>query len=506
MIKRYIILPLVLLASLAKAQQKPNIVVILSDDHAYQTISAYGSRYASTPNIDRIAKEGAILNRAYVTNSLCGPSRAVILTGKYSHKNGFKQNVGGVAFDASQDNFARELQLAGYQTAWIGKYHLESQPEGFSYWEILPGQGRYYNPEFIEMNGEKVRRNGYVTNVVSDLAESWLDKRDKTKPFCLVIGHKATHRNWMPDTADLGRYDKVNFPLPANFYDDYAGRKAAQAQNMTIAQTMLVDKDLKMFPEGEKDRSLAPMNPAQRTRYKAYYDSIRADFESRHLTGKSLIEWKYQRYMRDYLSTAAALDRNVGRILDYLDQHQLSKNTLVIYMSDQGFFMGEHGWFDKRFMYEESFRTPMLVRYPGVIKPGTASNDFILNLDIAPTLLDAAHAAIPAGMQGRSFLPLLSGRQAQGRDAMYYHYYEAAVHLVSPHFGIRTQRYKLIRFYERVNSWELFDLEKDPKEMNNLYGKKGYEEITRNLKSQLKNLIVQYQDDEALNIFNTPVK
>lgn len=502
MIKRQIFLLLLLINVCVKAQQQPNIILIVSDDHSYQSISAYGNKLISTPNIDRIANEGVRMNKAYVTNSLCGPSRAVLLTGKYSHKNGFKENDPKKPFNGSQDNFAKQLQKVGYQTAWIGKYHLESNPQGFNYWHVLPGQGKYYNPDFIDMSGKKMQYNGYVTNVVSDLSEKWMDARDKSKPFCLVIGHKATHRNWMPDTADLGRYEKINFPLPANFYDDYAGRKAAQEQEMSIEKSMNIAADLKVFEEGTKKAIFGALNPMQLKRYKAFYDSIRNDFNARNLSGKALVKWKYQRYMRDYLATAASLDRNIGRILDYLDKHKLSNNTLVVYMSDQGFFMGEHGWFDKRFMYEESFRTPMLVRYPRVIKPGSITNNFVLNLDLAPTFLEAAKAKIPIDMQGKSFLPQLNNKKEQGRDIMYYHYYEATVHHVSPHFGVRNKRYKLIRFYKNVNSWELFDLEKDPAEMNNLYGKKGYEQIANNLKKQLKQQIANYEDHEAMSIFN----
>lgn len=483
-----------LMQVLSFAQQKPNIVIILSDDHAFQAISAYGGRLAQTPNIDRIARQGVIFKRAYVTNSICGPSRAVILTGKYSHKNGFKDNENS-RFNGSQHSFAKQLQAGGYQTAWIGKWHLETKPQGFDFWRILPGQGSYYNPDFLMMDSSKQRFEGYATNVIEDMAEDWLNKRDTTKPFCLVIGHKATHRAWEPDTTDLGRYDNVQFPLPDNFYDPYTNRQAATVQDMTIAKTMRMDYDLKMPDTGGLRRNTGRMNNAQRTRYNAYYDSIAADLQRRHLSGNALTEWKYQRYMRDYLSTAAALDRNIGRTLDYLDQHGLSKNTIVIYLSDQGFYLGEHGWFDKRFMYEESFRTPMVMRYPGVIKPGTQSTEMVMNLDIAPTLLDAAGMAIPAEMQGQSVLPLF--KKGKGREAMYYHYYENGEHSVSPHFGIRTKRYKLIRFYEKVDTWELYDLERDPQEMHNLYGQKGYEKITADLKAALKKLIDQYEDAEA---------
>jgi arylsulfatase A-like enzyme len=483
-----------------QAQEKPNIVVIISDDHAYQAISAYGSELMATPNIDRIAEEGVRFDKAYVTNSICGPSRATILTGKYSHENGFKDNENS-HFDSSQDSFAKQLQANGYQTAWIGKYHLGEDPEGFDYWQILPGQGHYFNPDFIMMDGSRKIEEGYVADLVEDAAEEWLDQRDKSKPFCLVIGHKATHRTWMPDTVDLGMFDDVEFPLPENFYDNYEGREAAQVQDMTISETMLMAYDLKMYPENTKDGNVTRMNPAQRRKYAEYYEPIQNDLEARNLSGKALAEWKYQRYLRDYLSTAASMDRSIGRTLGYLDVHGLTDNTLVIYLSDQGFYLGEHGWFDKRFMYEESFRTPMVMRFPGVVQAGSVSDDFVMNLDVAPTLLDAAGVAIPADMQGKSMLSVLSGRK-NGRQALYYHYYENGEHAVSPHFGIQTDRYKLIRFYKRVNSWELYDLKNDPSEMNNLYGNKRYKKIAEDMKTRLQALIDEYDDEDAKKILD----
>lgn len=481
------------------AQKRPNILIILSDDHAYQAIGAYGNKMMQTPAIDRLAKEGVLFKKAYVTNSICGPSRAVILTGKYSHKNGFKDNENS-SFYSSQNTFIKELTKGGYQTAWVGKWHLETKPQGFTYWQVLPGQGQYYNPDFILMDSSKKRIEGYATNIIEDLAEDWLNKRDTSKPFCLVIGHKATHRTWMPDTTDMGRFDNVTFPLPQNFYDDYKGRKAAAVQDMTIAKTMRLDYDLKMFASDSTENaqaSIARMNPAQRAKFDTYYKTIYQDFKSKNLSGNALAEWKYQRYMRDYLSTAASLDRNIGRALAYLDEHNLTNNTLVIYLSDQGFYLGEHGWFDKRWMYEESFRTPMVMRYPGVAKPRSVNNNFVMNLDIGPTALQAAGLAVPNDMQGQSFLPLLKDKNAKGRTAMYYHYYENGEHSVSPQFGIRTKRYKLIRFYTRVNGWELYDLKKDKSEMNNVYGKKGYERLTADLRKQLDGLIDQYEDSDA---------
>lgn len=485
--------------------QRPNIVLIVSDDHSYQTISAYGSKFMQTPNIDRIAKEGVRFDKAYVTNSICGPSRAVILTGKYSHKNGFKDNANS-SFDGTQNTFIKALTKTGYQTAWIGKWHLQTNPQGFSYWQVLPGQGSYYNPDFLMMNGERKRVEGYVSDIVEDAAEKWLNQRDTSQPFCLVIGHKNTHRTWMPDIKDLRMFNQSTFPLPANFYDSYETRAAAAVQDMTINKTMQLGYDLKMFDskeEEDKEFSIKQMTSAQRQAYMAFYDSINADLKSKKLGGKALVEWKYQRYMQDYLATAASLDRNIGRTLDYLDKHDLTKNTIVIYVSDQGFYMGEHGWFDKRFMYEESFRTPMVMRYPGVIKSGTINNQMVMNLDLGPSILDAAGIKVPSDMQGKSFLPLVKGSSKKGKNAMYYHYYENGEHAVSPHFGISTGRYKLIRFYTRVNTWELFNLEKDPSEMLNIYGKKGYDKITAELKKQLAQLIEQYEDVEAKMIMES---
>lgn len=488
-----------------QAQKRPNIVLIISDDHSYQTISAYGSKLIKTPGIDRIAQEGARFDHAYVTNSICGPSRAVIVTGKYSHKNGFKDNETS-HFDASQRTFVSELTRNGYQTALIGKWHLGDQPQGFSYFKIFPGMGQYYNPDFINMDGSRVRVEGYGTTLAEDFAEEWLDGRDTTKPFCLILGQKGVHRTWVPDIQDFGKFDNVVFPIPPTFYDDYSGRKAAAVQDMTIEKTLLMGYDLKMFDSAaQKDKMgyIARMNPAQRAAFDAYYDPIYADLKSRQLSGRALTEWKFQHYMRDYLSSVLSLDRNIERTLNYLDAHNLTDNTIVIYLSDQGFYMGEHGWFDKRWMYEESFRTPMVIRYPGVVKPGSVHNQFILNLDIGPTLLEAAGLKIPEDMQGASFLPLLKGEKTGWRDAMYYHYYENGEHSVSPHFGVRTERYKLIRFYKRVDSWELYDLKKDPNEMHNIFGQKGTRKITSKMMQRLMDLIIKYDDKEAMQIFKT---
>lgn len=493
----------------AQAGQRPNIIFIFSDDHAYQAIGAYGNKLAKTPNLDRLANEGALFTNSFVTNSICGPSRATLLTGKYSHLNGYKRND-RTLFNTDQTLFSKVLQQSGYQTAWIGKMHLNSLPVGFDYWNILPGQGRYYNPDFISQPQDTTRYKGYVSDLITQFSTEWLEKRDDTKPFFLIVGHKATHREWSPALQDLGAYDDVEFPLPANFYDDYKDRFAAREQDMTIDKTMRLREDLKVRPDFEKGWLYGHFDPEQKKVFKAYYDKVASDLEAKNLTGKALVEWKYQRYMKDYLATANGLDRNIGRLLDYLDKSGLAKNTIVVYASDQGFYLGEHGWFDKRFMYEESMKTPLLVRYPGVVKPGTKLDQMVLNIDWAPTMLDMAGAKIPPDMQGKSFLPILKAPQSAKvpwRKEVYYHYYEfPEPHHVYPHFGIRTQRYKLIYFYGGADSWELFDLQKDPQEMDNIYGKAGTEKLTTDLKGMLKKLMMEYKDQEALTLLATAKK
>lgn len=487
----------VLAIRLHAQDKKPNILFIISDDHALQAIDTYSGQYGITPNIDRIGKEGAVFRNAFVTNSICAPSRAVLLTGKYSHINGHRDNRS--TFDAAQDVFARRLQRAGYNTAWIGKWHLEAYPQGFDHWNILPGQGFYYNPDFISMRGDTSRIEGYCTDVITDLSLEWLDRREKDKPFCLVVGEKATHRTWMPDLQDLGTFDDKKFRLPDTFWDNYVGRKAAQKQFMTI-ETLRLNYDLKLQADtGFGKANYRRFTPEQKEKWDAYYNGVERDFNQRTLSGKALTEWKFQRYMRDYLSTARSLDRNIGRLLDYLEQNGLKENTIVVYTSDQGFYLGEHRWFDKRFMYEESMRMPLVMRYPGKVNPGTDISEMVVNIDFAPTLLSIAGAELPPAIQGQSFLPLLEGQKNNWRDAVYYHYYEYPdEHKVMPHFGIRTKRHKLIRFYGDGDFWELYDLEKDPQEMRNLYGKRQYEKLTGELKASLTALIRDYNDREAL--------
>ena len=477
--------------------KRPNIIFIFSDDHAYQAISAYGSTLVQTPNIDRLANEGAILKNQLVTNSICGPSRATLLTGKYSHKNGYKTNEN--RFDLIQMLFTTQLRKAGYYTGWVGKWHLGSLPtRELDYFNILPGQGHYYNPDFIRQNGDTVRHEGYVTDIITSLAKDFIEQQDTDKPFFLVVGHKATHREWMPDLQDLGTYDTVDFPIPETFYDDYESREAASDQDMSIDKTMVLRQDLKVGQEF-KGRYTAE----QVIQLSDYYGKISKQFAEKKLEGKELVEWKYQRYLKDYLSTAKSLDRNIGELLDYLDEIGLAENTVVIYASDQGFYLGEHGWFDKRFIYEESLKTPFVLRYPGVVKAESVIENLILNIDWAPTLLDLAGADIPADIQGQSFLPLLANEQGSipWREAGYYHYYEfPEPHHVHPHFGIRTDRYKLVRFYGELNNWELFDLQKDPNELSNVFEHPDYEGIRENMQQKLDALILQYEDKEAEHV------
>lgn len=498
----FITLLFLLFNGFAQSKQ-PNILVIFSDDHAQQTISAYGSKLMQTPGIDRIAKEGALFTNTFVTNSICAPARAVLLTGKYSHLNGLKDNAPGRYFNGEQEQVQKILQQANYQTAWIGKWHLQSIPKGFDYWKILPEQGNYFQPDFIGMPNDTARYRGYATNLISDFSIDWLNKRDNSKPFFLVVGEKATHRNWMPDTADLGAFDNQDFPYPANFFDDYQNRKAASNQDMTISQTMVLGNDLKLGIDYSKPGMFGRMNASEKKVYEAYYKKIKAEYDLIKGDSLAVVKWKYQRYLKDYLATAKSLDRNIGRILDYLDKAHLAENTIVIYASDQGFYMGEHGWFDKRFMYEESLRTPFVMRYPGVIKPGTIIPNMVVNIDFAPSILGIAGLPVPASMQGLNIVPLLKKEPMikPWRNSMYYHYYEfPEPHRVAPHFGIRTERFKLIRFYGADNSWEFFDLKNDPSEMKNLATEMSSQKNIQQLKKELLALAKQFMDQEAIDI------
>lgn len=482
---------LVIASTWSAAATPPNIVFLFADDHAYQAISAYGSERNTTPNIDRLAEEGMRFDRCVVTNSICGPSRACILTGKYSHLNGFYGN--GDRFDGAQQTLPKLLQQAGYQTAIIGKWHLESDPTGFDFWKVLPGQGRYYSPVFLSAEG-KTTEPGYVTDVVTDEALTWLEEgRDKSKPFMLMVQHKAPHREWNPGPDHVADLNDETVPEPETLFDDYANRAdAAKQATMRIADHMRPMEDLKLWPADAPyvQRELQLMSPAAQQAWRAAYAEENEAYREDPPTGRERTKWNYQRYIKDYLRCVASVDDNVGRVLDYLEQHDLADNTLVVYSSDQGFYLGEHGWYDKRFMYEESFRTPLLVRWPGVVEPGSVEGRIVSNLDFAETFLEAAGVEVPDDMQGQSLRPILAGDTVdQWRDDFYYHYYEGppAVHTVAEHYGVTTDRYKLIHYY-KLDQWELFDLQNDPHEMNSVYGQADYAEVEADLQSRLQRL------------------
>ena len=465
-----------------------NVLFIFTDDHAYQAISAYGSNRNQTPNIDRIAKTGMLFDRAFVTNSICAPSRAVILTGKHSHING--QLTNGQRFDGSQQTFPKLLQKNGYETAMIGKWHLKSDPTGFDFWQVLQGQGPYYNPPMNSLDGVK-KLIGYTTDIITDITLDWLkNHRDKKKPFFIMSQHKAPHRRWEPGPKYLNKYDDQEIPEPETLRDNYENRlEPASTQAMTIDRHLSA-ADLKFNAPGN-------LTPQQRAKWDAAYGAKNAAFKDAKLEGDELLKWKYQRYVKDYLRCIDSVDENVGRLLDYLEQSGLAENTVVIYSSDQGWYLGEHGWYDKRWMYEESFRTPLIVRWPGVTKAGSKNSDLVQNLDYAQTFLDICGIDSPDDMQGASIVPLLNGEKPKNwRKSLYYQYYEyPGGHSVRRHYGVRTDRYKLIHFY-MLDGWELYDLKEDPNELNSLYGKPGYEKVTAKLKAELTRLRKQYKVPE----------
>ena len=494
-----------------KKKTRPNIVFIMSDDHAYQAISAYSDKLIQTPNIDRIAKEGMLFTNASVTNSICAPSRAVILTGKHSHINGKIDNRS--PFDTTNVTFPQILQKAGYETAMFGKLHFGNNPKGFDEFKILPGQGDYYNPVFNTAEGDTTI-TGYVTDIITDLTLDWMEKRrDTAKPFLLMYLHKAPHRSWLPAARHYKEFTQNTYPLPETLFDNYSSRgEASKTAEMGIFKDMLLQYDLKI-PEnvlsdlGLKERlgagGVNKFNKEQKLEWDAVYNPIAEHFKTEYKTmSDSLLTiWKYQRYMQDYLGTIASVDENVGRLLDYLDKENLSENTLVVYTSDQGFYLGEHGWFDKRFMYQESFKTPLLIKWPNEITPNTTEDEMVQNLDFAQTFLEVAGVVAPDDMQGESLIPLLKGEKEKwNRDAVYYHYYEyPAEHAVKRHYGIATKYFKLIHFYHDVDEWELFDLEKDPHEVNNVFDDPNYAESVLELKQKLKELKTKYKDSDELS-------
>jgi arylsulfatase A-like enzyme len=491
----------------AKMQEdiRPNIIVIVTDDHAKNAVSSYGSKLLETPNIDRIGQEGVRFENAFVTNSLCGPARAVMLTGKYSHINGFRDN--NDKFDNTQVTVPKILKDAGYFTAVVGKWHLVTKPTGFDYWNILIDQGSYYNPDFVEM-GDTTILSGYATDIITDVAIKTLDSRPADKPFCLLLHQKAPHRNFMPNLKHLGKFDSLHFPVPETFFDDYRTRSAAAREQDMEIRHMFHAYDLKVkIPEGGKDPGSGGLPGAdgirlwendykrfteeQKLLWDSYYKPISDAFYKQKLSGKKLEEWMYERYIKDYLACVVSVDENVGRMLDYLESKGLLENTLIIYTSDQGFFLGEHGWYDKRFMYEESLGIPLMMRYNERIKPGTVDNQLRLNLDIAPTILSAAGMDVPEDLQGMSLMSDVSSRKS-----IYYHYYEYpyGAHSVKKHYGIRTDRYKLIHFYNDIDEWEMYDLKTDPNEMNNLYSKNEFQPLVDSLKEELEALRSHFKD------------
>ncbi|MBB3697006.1 sulfatase-like hydrolase/transferase [Flammeovirga yaeyamensis] len=501
-----------------ESSKRPNILFIMSDDHAYQAISAYDNKLTNTPNIDRLADEGMLFTNACVTNSICAPSRAVILTGKHSHINGKTDNY----FPFNEDNvtFPQIFQKAGYQTAMFGKLHFGNNPKGFDEFKILIGQGHYYNPTFITKTEGKKDYPGYVTDIVTDMTLNWLDKeRDQSKPFMLMYLHKAPHREWLPAARHHKEFTKKTFQEPSTLFDDYSNRgTAAHTAEMNILEHMNWAGDSKLYPEvmaklnieetadwdiaafhKERDR----MTDEQKAAWDASYKPVNDEFIKNYakMDSTELMKWRYQRYMQDYLGTIASVDENVGRVLDYLDENKLADNTLVVYTSDQGFYLGEHGWFDKRFAYNESFKTPLLIRWPNKIKPGITNDEMVQNLDFAQTFLEAAGIKEPEDMQGESLMPLLTGNDAEwDREAVYYHYYEyPSIHMVKRHYAIITKEYKLIHYYYDVDEWELFDRKNDPHELKNVYDDPEYKDIVTQLKSDLKDLRIKYKDSSEID-------
>jgi arylsulfatase A-like enzyme len=481
---------LVWIAAPARAADRPNILFIMSDDHAAHAISAYGSRVNQTPNIDRLAREGALLEHVMAANAICTPSRATILTGQHSHLNGVPMFN---RFDSSRGTVASLLQQGGYYTGMVGKWHLGSDPVGFDRWEILPGQGAYHNPILYTATGEKTYTGQYATDVITDLSIDFIRHRPKNKPFFLMSHHKAPHRPWEPDEAHRAQFADRWIPEPETFWDGYDTRTDALHENQQRVAADLTNRDLKLPPP--TDLASAALTAWLNT--KPATVTIDRDGHSVTLDGEALARWKYQRYMQDYLATIQSLDDNIGRLLAFLDASGLAKNTIVIYTSDQGFFLGDHGLFDKRFMYEEALRMPFLVRWPTGIKAGSRIGAMAVNVDFAPTFLDAAGLAVPPEMQGRSLLPVLRGRTpADWRTSMYYRYYhDPGDHNTRAHYGVRTQTHKLIYFWKK-NQWELFDLVHDPHELHNLYGLPGHQAVTATLKAELLRLKTALRDED----------
>ena len=471
---------------------RPNIIFIMTDDHAAHAIGAYGSKVNTTPHLDRLAREGALLTSVFATNAICTPSRAAILTGQYAHINGVTMFN---RFDSSRMTVARLLQQGGYHTGMVGKWHLGSDPAGFDRWEILPGQGAYRDPVFYTATGEKTYTGRYATDVITDLALEFVDTRPRDKPFFLMMHHKAPHRPWEPSDEHAARFAAQRIPEPVTLWDAYETRTDALHENQQRVAADLTNRDLKLTPP-------PGLNAEEVVKWRAIKpDSVTVDRDGKRviLTGEALVRWKYQRYMQDYLATVQSVDDSVGKVLASLDKSGLAGNTIVVYTSDQGFFLGDHGLFDKRFMYQESIRMPFLVRWPAGIKPGTRSDALGLNIDFAPTFIEAAGLPASSEMQGRSLLPVLRGRTpANWRTSMYYRYYhDPGDHNTRGHYGVRTRTHKLIYFWTK-DQWELFDLVNDPHELHNLYGQPGQDDLTAKLKAELTKLKRDVRDDDRL--------
>jgi arylsulfatase A-like enzyme len=513
----------IITAGLGSCQQtseeakQPNIIFIMSDDHAYQAISAYSDHLIETPNIDRIADQGMLFSNACVTNSICAPSRAVILTGKHCHINGKVDNH--FPFDTTQITFPQIFQVNGYQTAMFGKLHFGNNPKGIDEFKILPGQGNYYNPDFITNEG-RIKVEGYCTDIITDMTLDWLkNSRTEDKPFLLFYLHKAPHREWEPAERHYKEFINRTFPEPANLFDDYENRgTAAKEAEMNILEHMNWGGDSKIYPVVLDELKIKPasnwdrrallnlferMTPEQKAAWDSVYWPMNLEFKEKYPTmnEKELMQWRFQRYMQDYLASIMAVDEGVGEVLDYLEESGLDENTIVVYTSDQGFYLGEHGWFDKRFIYDESFKTPLLIQWPGVVEPGSRSDEMVQNLDFAQTFLDAAGIEAPDDMQGESIVPLLKGENDKwDRKEVYYHYYEyPSVHMVKRHYGIVTMEYKLAHFYYDVDEWELYDRVKDPMEMNNVYDDPAYADIRADLTVRLQELRKKYKDSKELD-------
>ena len=461
-------------------QARPNIIWLFSDDHAYQALGAYADRFQQlnpTPNLDRLAKEGMLFEKAYVANSICAPSRATLLTGKHSHINGKVDNR--VPFNHNQEQFQKILQQHGYQTAMVGKIHLDGKLQGFNYWEVLPGQGNYWNPEFVTEKDTTHYKGRHSSEVITERAINWLENgRDTNNPFMMMVHYKAPHRKWEPMKRWQEHYKNVVFPEPESLFDDYDHRgTAAKNQDMTIAYTMRMLEDLKVVKGSDRWNEL----------------------KTKNLTGKELVRWKYQTYMRDYMACVSGMDEQIGVLLKYLKENGLDQNTVIMYASDQGFYLGEHGWFDKRFMYEESFRTPLIAKWPNVITPNSCDKHLVQNIDFAETFLDIAGVQIPQEMQGLSLLPLLKGKSPEDwRTHLYYHYYQyPGYHAVRRHEGVTDGHFKLIKFYgldvPNDEEWELYNLKNDPNEMRNVYSNTAYIKVVKDLKLKLKELRMKYK-------------